>query len=360
MKKVLILTADKTGSGHKACSNAIEKKLQERGYETKQIDAFPLMGYLGNFMEASYIPVTTKAPYAFYFGEQASEFFPGVFHTQIYFGMRKNLLKEIQSYQPDLIISVQTMFTKAVSRLIREYDLHIPFYIGVIDLIDPPTIWMDTDADVSFVPSEAIRRDYLSKGFREDQVVVSGFPVRDDIVLPTEPKKVESPIHILMVNPSTDLKKNIHFLREVSRLDNITVDFICGLNEELHKTLTAMKEEGELPDFVNIHGFVSNMNDFLADAHIIMTKAGPNVIIESLRSGTAVVITGHIQGQENNNYRFVTDHDCGFKCEDPEEIYEQMKNFIETDALQECLKNAFEIDIRNGAEIIADYVKEHI
>ena len=360
MKKVLILTSVKTGSGHQSSSNAIEKKLKDRGFETKQVNTFTLMGELGNFMENSYIPLTTRAPFVYYVGESVTDVAPDIVHVEMYVAARNKLLKEIEDFGPDLIISVQCMFTKAISWTIRDAGLEIPFYVGVIDLIDPPSVWRDKRADITFVPTKEIRDDYIERGFEEDKVIISGFPVRDDIIVPSKPKKIEDRINILMVNTSTNLKKNIRFLEEVSKIDNISVDFICGLNKKLYKTLISMKEAGEIADFVNVHSFINNMNEFMANAHVILTKAGPNVIIESVRSGTAIVITGHIHGQEDNNYLFVTENGYGIRCEDPDEIYAQLNNFISSGKLDECLTNMVEHPINNGAEVIADYVYEHI
>ena len=360
MKKVLILTSIKTGSGHKSSSNAIEKKLKDAGYDTRQLDTFPLMGKRGDFIENSYIPITTRAPLLFYSMERFSEHFPDVVHRTVYSQVRNGLLEEIRNYQPDLIISVQCMFTKAVSRLIREYKLNIPFYVGVIDLIQPPAVWMDKDADITFVPTDVIRDDYIMKGFDPRRVFTSGFPVRDDIVVLNKPKAIESHVNILMVNASTDLKKNIRFLEEVSRLDIASIKFICGLDKRLYSTLKQMQKDGKLSKNIQIYEFVLNMNDFLTQSHIILTKAGPNVITEAVRSDTAVVITGHIKGQENYNYQFVVNNGYGLKCEDPEKIYDVLYDFIHTPKLKKCLDTIVRHKISNGAEYIADYVSEHI
>ena len=360
MKKVLILTSIKTGSGHKSSSNAIEKKLKDAGYDTRQLDVFPLMGRLGNFIENIYIPITTRAPHVYYSIERFSEHFPDFVHLSMYNQVKAGLLEEIRSYQPDLIISVQCMFTKAVSRIIKRYNLNIPFYIGVIDLIKPPAVWMDKDADITFVPTDVIRDDYIMKGFEPRRVLTSGFPVRDDIIVLNKPKTIDSKVNILMVNTSTDLKKNIKFVKEVSRLENVSIKFICGLDKRLYQTLTKMKEKGTLPESVQVYEFVLNMNEFLAQSHIILTKAGPNVITEAVRSGTAVVITGHIKGQENYNYQFVTSNGYGLKCEDPDQIYAVLFDFIYAQKLKVCLERIVRHKISNGAEFIADYVSQHI
>ncbi len=360
MKKILILTSIKTGSGHRSSANAIEKKLNDAGFKTRQIDVFPLMGRTGRLMENSYIPLTTKAPFIFFLCERTSEYFPWFIHMQMYVRIRKNLLKEVHAFRPDLIISVQCMFTRSVSYMIRKEGLKIPFYVDVIDLVNPPSVWRDRNADMTFVPTSDIRDDYLKRGFDQNKVLVSGFPIRDDIIVNEVPKPIDGPIKILMVNASTDLKTNIRFLKEVLRLENISVDFICGLDKPLYKTLSTMKKNGELTENVNIHAFVDNMNEYLAKSHLILTKAGPNVIVEAIRSGTAIIITGHIHGQEDDNYRFVTENGYGVRCEDPDRIFKTLSEMIHKGQLEKVLHNISVHGIDNGAEFIADYISEHI
>ena len=356
MSRILILTSNKTGSGHRASANAIEKKLQDKGHETCQLDVFPLMGKMGVLMENSYIPLTTRAPFVYYLCQRVSEYFPWFIHTEMYFRVRKNLLKVIEEFKPDRILSVHCMFTQAISKLIRKERLNIPFYVGVIDLIDPPKIWEDRNADMIFVPTETIRKDYLNRGFDEKKVQVSGFPVRDDIIDRNVPKMIEDRIAILMINASTDLKKNLRFLEEISRLENVSIDFVCGLDERMHKVLQQMQSEGQLKDSVKIHGFIHNVNELLEKSHILLTKAGPNMIMEAVHSGTAIVVTGHIKGQEDHNYHYVTDNGFGLKCEDPEKIHDTVKDFIESGKLEESLKKIAEGRVGNGAEYIADYI----
>ncbi len=360
MKKVLILTSVRTGLGHKASSNAIEKKLRDAGYDCEQVDVFPLMGKTGAKLEDSYIPVTTRLPFVFFVLERLMTRFPVILHSIMYPGIRRGLTKRVEESRPDLILSVHGMFTRSVSRLIRRRKLDVPFYVAVIDLVDPPSVWQDRDADMTFVPTEAVREQYLKKGFPDEKLIVSGFPVRDDIRVRSVPKEAGDPLNILMLNPSTDLEKNIRFVREVSRLENVRIRFVCGLDERLHSTLLRLKEEGGLPGDVEILGFVSDMQKHLDECEIVLTKAGPNAIIESVRSGTAVVITGHIHGQEDRNHEFILENGYGIRCEDPDRIYEALDGMIRSGELRRCLENTVLHGIGNGAETIAEYVREHV
>ena len=360
MKKVLILASEKTGSGHKSSSDAIEKKLKEAEYECRRMDAFPLMGKTGNWMEASYIPLTTRAPFLFYLIERSVQYFPGICHAIMYRRIKKELLKLLEEYRPDVIISVHGMFTRSVSRIIRKNHLNIPFYIGVVDLVDPPRVWEDNGADMTFVPTEQIREQYLKKGFQNDRVMVSGFPIRDDIEKCQETKQLSEPLQILMLNSSTNLRKNILFVREISRLENVQIRFVCGLDKRLFLALTRLQKKGKLPDRVTIYGFLNDMNRHLKECHIILTKAGPNAILEAVRSGTAVVITGHIIGHEAHNYEYILQNGYGIRCEDPRRIYEELDELIKSGKLKKCLENTISDELTSGAERIAEYVMEHI
>ena len=138
MKKILILTSERTGTGHKSAANALEKQLKELNYDVKQIDCFTTMKKTGKLLEDSYIPITTKFPLVFYLAFLFSQIFPDIISFFMYLKSRKKLKKEFLDYKPDLIISNHPMFTKAVSILLKKEKLNIPFFIDVIDLVNPP------------------------------------------------------------------------------------------------------------------------------------------------------------------------------------------------------------------------------
>lgn len=360
MKKIMILTAERTGTGHKSAANAIKNKLNKSDYEVLAIDSFTLMGKIGILLENSYIPVTTKFPLLFYISFLFSQAFPNFIHFLIYMKSKRKLKKEINKFEPDLIISVHGMFTKSVSHLLKKEKLNIPFYINVIDLVKPPKVWFDKNADVLFVPTDEVKESYIKKGIDENKLLVSGFPIRDDIQRRTTPKTIEDKVNILLVNPSVNLKKNIQYAKEVSKLDNVSVSFICGRDERLYNALLKEQKLGNISKDVKIFGFVTNMNEFLDNAHILLTKAGPNMILEGAKSATAVVVTGHIQGQENRNYEYVVKNKFGFECDNPKKIYNKLNTFITSLELNDCLKNVLNTSCNSGAEVIANYITSKI
>lgn len=358
MKKVLILTADKTGTGHKSSANAIEKQLRERGFDVRQEDSFLTMGKFGEKLEDAYIPCTTKHPYIWKLAHKLSDIFPCVLHTLMYIHCKKQMTAIIDDYRPDLIISVHGMFTRAVSKILKKKKLNIPFCINVIDLVNPPHIWRDKRATISFLPTEKIKESYLSLGFKEEQLVVSGFPIRESIHRRETPKTVDGKVKLLMINPSLRKKKSVRFVLEAAKIKNSALTVVCGLDEKLHDELLKEKQINPLLRDVEILGFTNKINELLESAHIVMTKAGPNMLLESTRSGSAVIVTGHIPGQEAHNHLYITENGYGLRCENPKKLVAVTEEFIENGGLEKALSATLKSDCNDGAAIIADNIQK--
>ena len=141
MKKILILMAERTGNGHKSAANAQEKKFKLLNFDVKQVDGFSFMGKRGERLENCYIPMTLKHPFIWKICYGFSQVFTNLSHWLSYHYTKKEMLKEILSYKPDLIISVHGLFSKSVSKLLSKNNLHIPFMINAIDLVNPPRVW---------------------------------------------------------------------------------------------------------------------------------------------------------------------------------------------------------------------------
>ncbi len=326
-------------------------------FEVVQIDAFTLMGRLGKWLENIYIPITTKFPIGYYVCFLLTQAFPDLMHFLIYLKINRKFRRKVEEENPDLIITVHSMFTKSISHFLKAHKMNIPFYIDVIDLVKPPRVWFDKNADITFVPTEEVKKDYIEKGMNKNRVLVSGFPIRNDIAKREKPKQIEKDINILLVNPSVRLKKNIKFLKEVSKIENSTVSVICGRDEAMYKALTNLQNNGEFSNNINIYGFVNNMNEFLDNAHIILTKAGPNMLLEAVKSSTVVIVTGHILGQENYNYQYIVENKYGLKCEKTNEIYKVLQSFIQSNKVNQYLKFVHNANLIDGAEFITNFIK---
>ena len=176
--------AERTGTGHKSVANALEKRLKKSEYDVKQVDIFESMGTFGRWLEKSYIPITTKCPPLFYLAFLFTQICPHLNHGLMYINLKKRLKKEIEEYKPDLIISAHSMFTQAISHLLKKEKMNIPFYINVIDLVKPPKVWFDKRADMVFVPTSEVKEDYIKKDKKEEEFLKK--EKKKNLILKTE------------------------------------------------------------------------------------------------------------------------------------------------------------------------------
>ena len=173
-------------------------------------------------------------------------------------------------------------------------------------------------------------------------------------------KKIEDKLNVLMVNPSVNIKKTLKFVKEVARIKNCQVKVVCGLDENMFKVLTKEKENNKELENVEVLGFVRNMHELLAECHILLTKAGPNMIMEGVLSASAVIVTGHIPGQEAKNHEYVTLNGFGEQCENPNKIYETITNMVESGKINEYFKNTLNCERNDGAVIISKHIVEYL
>jgi len=89
-------------------------------------------------------------------------------------------------------------------------------------------------------------------------------------------------------------------------------------------------------------GFVTNMADWMRAADILLTKAGPNTIMEAVHCGLPLVLTGALPGQEEGNIAFVTSRGLGQLAQTPAEIVKAVARLLDDEPLVARIKEAMQ------------------
>jgi len=84
------------------------------------------------------------------------------------------------------------------------------------------------------------------------------------------------------------------------------------------------------PGRVNVIGlgFVTNMEEYMVAADVLVTKAGPGTIAEAASVGLPVMLTSFLPGQEAGNVDVVLEAGFGEYCEHPPEIAARVCNWL--------------------------------
>ena len=97
-----------------------------------------------------------------------------------------------------------------------------------------------------------------------------------------------------------------------SLTDHIQVILAAGTNAALYASYTNAQNVAVLP-------YTKHIAPIMAAADVIMGKAGPNILFESVTLGKPFIATTYIPGQEWANLSFIQRHNLGWVALQPEE-----------------------------------------
>jgi len=102
------------------------------------------------------------------------------------------------------------------------------------------------------------------------------------------------------------------------QLDDVDVVVICGRNRMLRRRLARLA--GRADGRLTVHGFVSNMADWLRCADVVVGKAGPSTIAEAACCAAPLVLTSYVPGNEDGNVEFVVSTGAGRYAPRPRDL----------------------------------------
>jgi len=356
--RVLILTTGK-GGGHRSSSDAIKSAILELDplIAVRDVDAmecFP--GYGGD--EQGYIALTSRYRLIWKLFFEISSAFSGISNAVLAKPIYKKFSRLVSDYRPDVILSVHPCFVGSVSICLKRMRLSIPLHTCVIDLGRPSRLWYDKACAVTYVPTDQIFTLLLKAGFEPGRVVHSGFPIgqRFNSAPRDHAREIGTP-NVLMVNPT--LKGNDTALKMImetlARGVNLTV--VTGSDVKLRQFLDEKRIDSAN---LTILDYVRDMEARLSNADVIITKAGPNMILEAVRMGVPVLVTGHILGQEEGNGQYIAEGGYGLCCESPEQLGAALDRLFADDyaLLKQLSANEGGCADTAGAMVVANHVVE--
>jgi 1,2-diacylglycerol 3-beta-galactosyltransferase len=367
-KRILFLFSD-TGGGHRSAAEAIIEALQiqygdQVAPEMVDIlkDYAPLpLNYLPNIY-----PQMVRIPRAwgmgFYLsnGSRRSKLITDSSWPYI----RKAIRKLVAQHSTDLIVSVHPLGVFSTLKALGKD--RPPFITVVTDLVTTHALWYRRRTDLCLVPTEAARQRALHFGLNPDIVQVVGLPVANKFNHPPGNKQAlrerlgwptNLPVILLMgggegMGPIEKTAQSI-----INANLPLTLVIITGRNEKLFKRLES--KTWPVPTF--IYGFVRNMPDFMGAADILVTKAGPGTISESLIIGLPMILYTRLPGQEDGNVDYIVSEGAGVWAPEPEKIIMTLRAWIEDpkwreQAIAACQRIARPQAASQIATILAKYV----
>lgn len=223
-----------------------------------------------------------------------------------------------QSY--DVLVAVFPALGRFLAHARRLLPGRAPVVTVVIDLVTVHPAWICTEVDWYIVPTLEAGQSCVSHGISQDRVHVMGLPIRGIFNRAQPPRKVArldwglrpDPFTVLIMGGGEGSGRVAGLTRLLARhAPPLQLLVVTGRNKELRRTLTTVGR----PPWVNVLGYVDDVRSVMMAADLVVTKAGPCTIAESVACQRPLLITDHLP-QEAGNVSYVCQNGLGWSFRD--------------------------------------------
>lgn len=359
-KKILIISSDFTGHGHKSIAESLQEKISENDAQTQihVVDGFALGGSTLLNIGKSYGPIT----------RYSAQLWNAIWHVSALnsYAIDKgveNLIKDeflalLDEVNPDVILSIHPNFNGSIINILRKERIQIPFGTFIADLVNIYPLWCDPRVDFILSPTKEAMLKCLEYGVCKEKVHVVGFPVRERFLRSQrKPFEMKSELNFLMMSGGEGVGDMNAIAENLLNHFDCNVTIIAGRNETLKEEL----ESSLKPRFdkrVDVLGFTKNIQDLMLAADIGIMRGSPNTMFEGVATNLPMIITGALPGQEKDNPSFAEKHHLGVYCPDTENLKSIIDELLENDGekLKKIMESQRDFINPNAAQDILDFL----
>jgi UDP-N-acetylglucosamine:LPS N-acetylglucosamine transferase len=333
MARTILILTSKTGGGHISLAESLrDRLLASPAYRSARIE---LLDPQSRFFHWHYRMVSRYALWLW-----AGEFHlidaprrAQLAHHIFTSTVARSLGEAIRQLGPQLIITTYPFLTYEVVEVLRRLKLDIPFVMLFTDPNGVHASWLtEKRAAATLAPTRETYEQALAAGFASSRLHQVGWPVRAQFSQGgTDHEPRAAMLKRLDLDPASEKftvflqgggEGAAQFGRTIERVvaidENIQVILATGTNRALLERFSNVKRLHALP-------FTKEIAPYVAAADIVMGKAGPNMLFETVTLGKPFVATSYIPGQEQANLEFIRRHKLGWVALDADQQVELLR-----------------------------------
>lgn len=332
-RRALLLTS-KTGGGHVSLAEALRDQLED-SFHCEIIDPQPSIVHTHYRLVSRYALRLWQMEYRLADRPHRALAAHRLFARLMGRPMRRLLARE----KPDLIISTYSFFTAAMLNAIRAIGRPTATALLLSDPQNVHATWLAIkDVDSILAPTRETETQALKAGFSSTQVHLSGWPVRSQFHAPVDTTWDRgAELRALGLDPdcftiflqgggegTARFGRTVDAILAVGKAAEtppVQIILAVGTNEVLRTRYANTPGVYALP-------FTKEIARYMALAHVIMGKAGPNMLFESVTLGKPFIATTYIPGQETPNLDFIRRHRLGWVALETDEQAALIRNLL--------------------------------
>jgi processive 1,2-diacylglycerol beta-glucosyltransferase len=314
MRPDLVVVHSPVGGGHKAAALAIAEAARARGLSVVVLDTFE---HAPRVFGRAYLTAHLT-------GQGAT---PGLYGRAYFAANHRNgtlepvrravdhvawagLVKRVVELSPRVVVATHHLPLVVLGRARRKGRLASPL-VGVVTDYIAHAVWAEKGVDALCVPGERATRDVIGHGFPLDRVRLTGIPVRrafEAIPVVRDPSPAE-PLRVLVTSGGFGVGPIRAVVRSFAGVPDVELTVVCGRADALTRRVRAIARKAGVR--ARVIGFEKDMAARMAEAHVVVGKAGGLTVSEAMTAGRPMVIAGAVPGNEGINAELVAHSGAG-------------------------------------------------
>lgn len=314
-KRILILYTS-IGLGHKYIAFNIAHHLEQAGFAVKLHDVLQLQsGLMVKIGEWFHSLINRRFPFVWRW-LYLSKLFSRVtmpFRVPLAGRNSSNVKQAVEQFQPDIVIATQTSASAPIANMKRHGLYRGKFVIAFSDYHFHP-YWYYKEADLYLVNIEDQKSELEKLGVGLDKIAVCGITLKPRVQ--TDPESVKQKLGltgkkvVLMSSGSLGIgfpeSLLLDFAKELKLAESSAqLVVVCGKNESMKLRLEREAQKRNLN--MTVLGFYEPMAELYSITEVFLTKPGGLTVAEALRDGVKMITTHFLPGQEELNYKYLTE-----------------------------------------------------
>lgn len=354
--KILIISCS-TGGGHNACAKYILEELKNNNIEVEFKDFYDIVNKKAKKLsEKLYLSTLNGNGKIFKVVYKLGELYSKTKLKSPVYSVNKLHKKKLYNYiiqnKIDLVITTH-IFPALTLTAIKK----VPFLLVATDYTACP--FMEEANPNYYVIQNGIEKDFINKGIDEKKLLKTGIPVSSNFMKNAKNIRynlnIDKEKTILIMLGSMGFGNINKIVNNLLEIDNTKIIIVTGSNKELYNKLKKIKNK----KLITL-GYVHNMNDLIYSSDIVVSKPGGLSSTEIASINKPLIHAFAIPGIETINTNFFYNHKMSIKCDNENEIIQNIIKLLNDDKLQkEMIKSQSKIINKNSASDLVKFIKSN-
>lgn len=372
-KKKILITMLEVGFGHKSPAVAVQEMLQELAPEAVHVDVVDFAKESGAHRDdlalksswdfALAFPLSARIGYLLIEATKKNSkmLLDVLFREFVIKG-----IDYIDKYRPDMIFATHPLplYIAVKARETLGLDFKVAAYI--VDPFDGYTWWANDGADALLVASPESRDRLLEHGVKPELIHQIGFPIKKnffnfdrpacgDLIggLGLDPSRLT-----LLVSAGGQGIGKIYFWAEFIYLSQLPVNLIvvAGKNKATKRRIDGLVKNFKSKTRLASLGYVTNMNELMCAADLVVGKAGASTAMEAFFLGKPIVFTEWATYNDRYIIQFAMKYKVGWYTPTLGAFVELIKHIMAGNEIERYRKNLEHLAMEPGTEDVARFL----